>query len=58
MLIFPIIIVRYALDRPTFYAKLLHFAIAGPGTKDATLQRVLAMRADVSSIVSVANLRF
>ncbi|VUZ41756.1 unnamed protein product, partial [Hymenolepis diminuta] len=39
--------VRYALDRPTFYAKLLHFAIAGPGTKDATLQRVLAMRADI-----------
>ncbi|VDO07797.1 unnamed protein product [Rodentolepis nana] len=39
--------VRYALDRPTFYAKLLHFAIAGPGTRDATLQRVLAMRADI-----------
>ena len=37
----------YALERPTFYAKLLHFAIAGPGTRDATLQRILAMRADV-----------
>uniref|UniRef100_A0A5K3FZA6 Annexin n=1 Tax=Mesocestoides corti TaxID=53468 RepID=A0A5K3FZA6_MESCO len=39
--------VTYALDRPTFYAKLFHFAIAGPGTKDATLQRILALRADV-----------
>uniref|UniRef100_A0A158QI98 Annexin n=1 Tax=Rodentolepis nana TaxID=102285 RepID=A0A158QI98_RODNA len=38
--------VRYAIERAALLAELLHFAMAGAGTKDATLQRTLALRAD------------
>nr|CDS23667.1 annexin [Echinococcus granulosus] len=38
--------VRYAIDRAALFAELLHFAISGPGTRDSTLQRILALRAD------------
>ncbi|KAL5967627.1 Annexin A8 [Taenia solium] len=38
--------VRYATDRASLFAELLHFAMRGAGTKDSTLQRVLALRAD------------
>ncbi|VDM17495.1 unnamed protein product [Hydatigera taeniaeformis] len=38
--------VRYAIDRAALFAELLHFAMRGAGTKDCTLQRVLALRAD------------
>nr|CUU98109.1 hypothetical transcript [Hymenolepis microstoma] len=38
--------VRYATDRAALFAELLHFCVKGPGTKDTTLQRTLALRAD------------
>ncbi|KAM7533939.1 hypothetical protein Aperf_G00000114209 [Anoplocephala perfoliata] len=38
--------VRYAADRPALLAELLHFSMRGLGTKDNTLQRILALRAD------------
>ncbi|KAM7534714.1 hypothetical protein Aperf_G00000114223 [Anoplocephala perfoliata] len=38
--------VRYAVDRAALFAELLHFSMRGPGTKDKTLQRTLALRAD------------
>lgn len=45
---FSFIKVKYAIDRPTYFAELLHGAISGPGTRDSTLQRILTLRADVS----------
>ncbi|KAM7534495.1 hypothetical protein Aperf_G00000114237 [Anoplocephala perfoliata] len=38
--------VRYAVDRAGLFAELLQFSMQGPGTKDNTLQRILALRAD------------
>ncbi|VDL60707.1 unnamed protein product [Hymenolepis diminuta] len=38
--------VRYATDRAALFAELLNFSMKGFGTRDATLQRTLALRAD------------
>lgn len=43
-----LLLVRYAVDRAALFAELLHFSMRGPGTRDKTLQRTLALRADVS----------
>lgn len=48
-------LVRYAIDRTGLFAELLHFAMRGAGTKDSTLQRVLALRADVSRILKTIS---
>ncbi|KAM7534078.1 hypothetical protein Aperf_G00000114195 [Anoplocephala perfoliata] len=38
--------VRYAIDRAALFSELLYFSMRGPGTRDSTLQRILALRAD------------
>ncbi|KAL3318734.1 hypothetical protein Ciccas_002613 [Cichlidogyrus casuarinus] len=40
-------IAQYTLDRPKYFAKLLHDTMAGPGTKDHQLMRLVILRSEI-----------
>lgn len=43
-----LVLITCIRDRPTFFAERIHKAVAGLGTRDSTLIRVIVSRSEVS----------